>query len=97
MFQGLCIDDNFYIAPVPLVQLSGPESAQPSPAKDAFDVAKKCYQNQGLQGSDQKDVIDAVQATVAGVEIDLRPMLVSQGLFRWGLQHQNALRFSGLL
>ena len=79
VYEGLCIDDFFAIAPVPISQL-GSQSDQPSRAKEVFLSAKKCYLRAGLQGSDAKDVIEADLGTVVGAEINSKKKIVQQGM-----------------
>ena len=79
VYQGLCIDDYFCIAPVDIGSLSSGPEGMPSPAKKAFLKAKETYSKFGLDGSDHKDVIDQTLATVVGAEIDSRPCVVEQG------------------
>jgi len=52
--------------------------------KQNFDVAKKVYLQQGLAGSDHKDVVDSNVATVVGAQIDSRPEVVSSGILPVG-------------
>ena len=94
LYQGLCIDDFFCIAPVLLEELHEGRTAPPSEAKKAFDVAKVCYQRQGLAGSDQKDVVDKVQGTVVGAEINSSQKLVSKGVLPVGAPSAKRLALS---
>ena len=94
LYQGLCIDDFFCIAPVPLKDLHEGETAPPSAARKAFDVAKACYQRQGLAGSDQKDVVDKIQGTVVGAEINSSQKLVSKGVLPVGAPSAKRLALS---
>ena len=45
----------------------------------AFKGAKRIYEEEGLMGSDAKDVIDQCKATVVGASINSSPELVSEG------------------
>ena len=58
LFQGLVVDDFFNIAQVPAKSLRQPPAAVSNPGHEAFLKAKLVYSQEGLQGSDVKDVID---------------------------------------
>ena len=83
VYDGLVIDGYFTIAPC-LEEKLLPGCACPSRAKQNFDVAKKVYLQQGLAGSDHKDVVDSNVATVVGAQIDSRPEVVSSGILPVG-------------
>eukprot|EP00435_Cladocopium_sp_Y103_P052260 s3094_g16.t1 len=88
-----CIDDYFCIAPVPLQNLQS-SSPPPSEAKKAFDRAKTCYAQFGLPGSDQKDVVDEMRATVVGAEANSSPSVVSKGVLPVGAPASKRLALS---
>ena len=93
-YQGLCIDDFFSIAPVPEAELMRPSSSKPSQARAVFDRAKAVYADFGLAGSDQKDVVDSVHATVVGAQIDSRDWVVKQGFLPVGAPSSKRLALS---
>ena len=94
VFQGLCIDDFFCLAEVPTEQLKESVRAPPSGAFKAFETAKRCYAEEGLQGSDAKDVVDQFRATVVGAEVDSRYELVSSGMLPVGAPTSKRLALS---
>ena len=94
VYQGLCIDDFFCLAPVPLSELYEQTAKVPSAAKKAFDLAKKCYKDQQLQGSDHKDVIDQCLTAVVGAEVDSRPQVVEKGMLPVGAPASKRLALS---
>ena len=61
--QGLCIDDYFCVAVHPK------QSAAPSTSARYFGVAQRCYQQEGLLGSADKDILEAPRARAIGAEI----------------------------
>ena len=93
-YQGLVIDDFFSIAPVPVSQLKEGDNVAASAAKQDFDIAKKCYKQEGLAGSGRKDVIDQAVATVVGAEIDSRHSHVSAGVLPVGAPAYKRLSLS---
>eukprot|EP00435_Cladocopium_sp_Y103_P014486 s4341_g3.t1 len=94
VYQGLCIDDFFSIAPVPLSELESPGKIETNPAKSAFDRAKKVYADYGLAGSDPKDVINSVRATVVGAQVDSRAWVAKLGFLPVGAPVSKRLALS---
>ena len=94
-YQGLCIDDFFAIAPVPIENIDY-DKAPPSQAKLTFDAAKRCYADFGLAGSDAKDVVEASLGTVVGAEVDSRLATVSGGILPVGAPAAKRLALSWL-
>ena len=92
VYQGLCIDDYFTIAPVPSEQLGGQTSK--SQAYEAFCRAKKCYEEAGLSGSDAKDVVDATCGTAVGAEINSSKGIVEAGVLPVGAPAAKRLALS---
>ena len=91
-YQGLCIDDFFAIAPVPVSNLE--DKDYKSEAYKVFCSAKACYEKEGLKGSDAKDVIDVPIGTAVGAEIDSRPFLAKQGVVPVGAPADKRLALS---
>lgn len=94
VYEGLCIDDYFCLAPVPQDQLVQQGEESNSAARLAFQTAKKAYEVHGVAGSDEKDVIEQNRATVVGAEVDSRPELVEQGLLPVGAPSAKRLALS---
>lgn len=61
--QGLVIDDYFSISLDPI-------GSQKSKSSSDFNIAKDAYKKARLQGSDDKDVLEAPCAKVIGAEIN---------------------------
>eukprot|EP00438_Fugacium_kawagutii_P011937 Skav228683 [mRNA] locus=scaffold111:87828:94995:- [translate_table: standard] len=80
LYQGLVIDDFFCLAPVPADHLRKPPGTKPNAALDSFHKAKHVYKSEGLQGSDQKDVVDSVSSSVVGAHINSKPHFVQRGI-----------------
>jgi hypothetical protein len=82
VYEGLVIDDYFCLAPVPVQECK--EGSKRSLAYQHFCIAKKKYAQAGLTGSDPKDIVDEVVATVVGAQVDSRYQNVSQGILPVG-------------
>ncbi|CAJ1398946.1 unnamed protein product [Effrenium voratum] len=80
---GLVIDD---YRPVGLI----PASCR------ALAAAKSAYKAASLSGSDEKDIVDACQAKVAGAEIDSSPQNLDRGLCTVGAPREKRLALSAL-
>ena len=74
LFQGLIIDDFFAISSRSLDYLGV------SDATSALLCAKEAYRKAGIAGSDEKGLVDAETAVVAGAEVDTSPHTRALGL-----------------
>ena len=72
--QGLVIDDFFSLS------IDGIKGAPPAACLEHLTRAKKIYADQGLQGSDDKDICGEQFAKIAGAEINSSPFVRSLGL-----------------
>ena len=75
VLQGLIIDDFFSVS-VEEVSSRRPRSQ----AEERFQVAQQAYEEEGLVGSKEKDIIDEECAKVAGAELDGSSFTRSLGL-----------------
>ena len=87
--QGLYIDDFFVVSREE--KKSWLESGGASGASKVFHRAKDIYAQQGVIGSDDKDVLNQLCFRVVGSEIDSRMELVQQGLVSCGLPAEKRL------
>ncbi|CAE7243857.1 mok12 [Symbiodinium necroappetens] len=78
--QGLIIDDFFAIAKISRSAHAGLTSSTTTPAKTCMDEALAAYQAAGLEGSAEKDVVNATVGSVAGAEVDSRSSTLARGL-----------------
>ena len=78
--QGLIIDDFFAIAKISRSAHAGLTSSTVTPAKTCMDTALAAYQAAGLEGSAEKDVVNATIGSVAGAEVDSRSSTLARGL-----------------
>ena len=74
LLQGLVIDDYFAIAKVPL------HCKETSKAMRCLAVSKEAYRDQGLIGSDDKDVVGTRKAKIIGACIDATEQTQSRGV-----------------
>ena len=87
--QGLYIDDFFVVSREE--KKSWLESGGASGASKVFHKAKDIYAQQGVIGSDDKDILNQLCFRVVGSEIDSRMGLVQQGLVSCGLPAEKRL------
>ena len=88
--QGLVIDDFYAIS----VEPRNPTSESPSKALAGFYEAKRIYDDEGLLGSDDKDVVDASTAKVTGAELDSSDALAAMNLATLGSPCKKRLALS---
>ena len=79
--QGLIIDDFFSVSVEDAVGGNAP-----SLAEKRFRKAKQAYREEGLLGSDEKDVVNQEVAKVAGAELDSSAFTRKLGLCTWLLR-----------
>ncbi len=87
--QGLYIDDFFVVSREDVSSWS--EGGGVSGASEVFYKAKEIYAQQGVIGSDDKDILDQLTFRVVGSEVDSRLELVRQGLVSCGLPAEKRL------
>ena len=92
VYEGLVIGDYFCLAPVPVHECK--QLAEHSSAYQCFCTAEEKYAQAGLNGSDAKDVIDEVVATVVGAQVDSRFINVSKGILPVGAPAEKRLSLS---
>ena len=87
--QGLYIDDFFIISKEDLAFVEN--DASESKAVGVFHEAKKIYKEQGIYGSDDKDIVGLLRFCAVGAEINSLPEFVRAGLVSCGLPAEKRL------
>eukprot|EP00435_Cladocopium_sp_Y103_P022609 s2450_g5.t1 len=87
--QGLCIDDFFSIS----VEETG-VSAKVTEAERCLEKAREVYEEKGLLGSPDKDVVAAEEGKVIGAQINASARARKQGLVTLGVPAQKKLALS---
>ena len=94
VLQGLYIDDFFVISREKWSDFNNQASA--SLASAVFWKAKAIYEEQGILGSDDKDILDELVFKVVGAEIDSRVGNARDGLVSCGLPREKRLALATL-
>eukprot|EP00435_Cladocopium_sp_Y103_P062393 s584_g24.t1 len=86
--QGLVIDDFFSVSVQPDSQVEETEAVK------AFDQARRCYADEGLLGSDDKDIKGACAGKIIGGEIDASEATKARGVVTLGAPVRKRLAMS---
>ena len=81
---GLVIDDFFIVSVEDRISASGDRLLDQGRSSQILDAAKEAYVKEGVSGSDDKEVRDALVFKVVGAEINSSTALVNRGLVSLG-------------
>eukprot|EP00435_Cladocopium_sp_Y103_P014642 s3554_g3.t1 len=88
---GLVIDDFFVVSIEDRDHCDGDRLLRPGKSSEVLDRAKRAYSEQGIQGSDEKEVRDQLLFKIAGAEINSLPDVVDRGLVSLGAPGEKRL------